>query len=201
MRKIFLFVLFLLAGSSLAQEVKDLRILHWNDFHSRNMPYEVSRKKDGETTRYFVGGAAGLYGYIKQNMNSNAIKLHGGDEYQGTPISSITNGFSQIQLLNVIKPDYMVLGNHDFDYGYWMLDSALNIAQFNTLGGNVLRENTNKPYASLTGFKVVNDIKIGFLGLSPEELPTLPLPNNLAGLRILNTDSVLTEGIAALKSF
>ncbi len=201
MRKIFLFVFFLFAGNSLAQEVRDLRILHWNDFHSRNMPYEVQKKKDGETTRYYVGGAAGLFGYIKQNMNSNTIKLHGGDEYQGTPISSITNGFSQIQFLNVIKPDYMVLGNHDFDYGYWMLDSAINIAQFNTLGGNVLRENINKPYASLTGFKVVNDIKIGFLGLSPEELPTLTLPKNIQGLRILNTDSVLTEGISALKSF
>jgi 2',3'-cyclic-nucleotide 2'-phosphodiesterase (5'-nucleotidase family) len=47
----------------------------------------------------------------------NVLVLNAGDDFQGTPVSSLTKGRSQIELINIINPDAMTLGNHEFDYG------------------------------------------------------------------------------------
>ena len=46
-----------------SQNIKEVTILHWNDFHSFNLPYRVT-KKDTDST-YYVGGTGSMMAYLK----------------------------------------------------------------------------------------------------------------------------------------
>ena len=73
MRRILISLLVLLSFSCAAQKetVSDhtavLTILHWNDFHAQNVPWEVRADTSvpGDTAR-MVGGSANLLGYINR---------------------------------------------------------------------------------------------------------------------------------------
>jgi 5'-nucleotidase len=180
---------------------KELRILHWNDMHARNMPYKISKKdkESGEKSYYYIGGISGMLGYINLNKNDNTILLDGGDCYQGSPISTITRGFSQIEILNMIMPDAFVLGNHEFDYGQYTLDSALMTAEFDYLSANVFFKPKNTTFGKPFIIEYRNGIKVGIIGITAPELETLILPGNISEVIMLNTDSVITTGIDELK--
>jgi 2',3'-cyclic-nucleotide 2'-phosphodiesterase (5'-nucleotidase family) len=163
------------------------------------MPYEITKKIDGEEVEYYIGGTAGMLGYLNKYRDSTSLVVNGGDDYQGTPISSITKGFSQIHLLNFYNVDAFVLGNHEFDYGQYLLDSALKGANFDYLSANVFFEAKNttmgKPYV----VKEINGIKIGIIGLTAFELPELVLPSTISEIIMLDQDSVVASGILSLK--
>ncbi len=180
---------------------KELRILHWNDMHARNMPYKVSKKdkETGEKYYYYIGGISDMLGYINLNKNYNTILLDGGDCYQGTPISSITRGFSQIEILNMFNLDAFVIGNHEFDYGQYSLDSALMLAEFDYLSANVFFKPRNSTFGKPFKIENINGIKIGIIGITALDLETLVVPKNISEVIMLNTDSVITSGISELK--
>jgi 2',3'-cyclic-nucleotide 2'-phosphodiesterase (5'-nucleotidase family) len=127
-------------------ESAHLRILHWNDFHAHNIPYEVTVTDStaGTKVAYKVGGAGNFLGYLKQfgKGRSDVAVLNAGDNFQGTPISSLTFGRSQVELLNIINPDAMVLGNHEFDYGLQHLRDDMSIASFPILAANLFDSTT-----------------------------------------------------------
>ena len=204
MKKIFylLIVISLSFNFVYAQDgnVKEVTILHWNDFHARNMPYSITKKDStGENKKIFVGGTASLLGYVNKYRDNKSLLLNGGDEYQGTPISSITKGFSQIQLLDLFNIDAFVLGNHDFDYGMYTLDSALKLANYKYLSANLYYKDKKRTFGKPFIIKEINGVKIGIIGVSPIELMTLTVPKNVDGIQLLNTDSVITADANELK--
>lgn len=202
MSKKILFVLLFISSVCFSQEssdpnIKDVTILHWNDFHSRNLPYRVT-KKDTDST-YYVGGAGSMLGYLNKYRTPNSLILNGGDDFQGTPISSLTRGKSQIELLNLYGLDAFVVGNHEFDYGELHLDSVLHEANFDVLSANVylksLQRTIGKPWVT----KTVNGVKFGIIGLTALDLMTLTVPKNVTDVQMLNTDSLINEGIKFCK--
>ena len=193
--------LILFSGYALAQEnIKELTILHWNDFHARNVPYQVSKKKDGQTTTYFIGGTGSMLGYLNKFRDDKSLVLHGGDDYQGSPISSITKGNSQVELLKLYNLDAFIVGNHEFDYGSTELETGLQQANFDVLSANLLIQNENRTFGKSYTIKEKNGIKIGIIGVSPEDLKSLTLPKNVANITVLNTDSVIAANLKVLKS-
>jgi 5'-nucleotidase/UDP-sugar diphosphatase len=203
MRKFIIISLLLtFFSTSYSQDnIKDVTILHWNDFHAHNLP-EKRQKKDstGGTISYFYGGTSDMLGYVNKFRNSNTLVLNAGDDFQGTPISSITKGKSQIELLNLYNLDAFVLGNHEFDYGQYALDSALQLAKFDYLSANVYFE----PKASTLGksyvIRDVNGVKTGIIGITLPELYEVTLPKNVDRVTMLNTDSVIQANIDMLKA-
>jgi len=187
--------------NSKSKNVKNLRILHWNDFHARNLPYRVSKKDSvtGASTSYFIGGTSNMLGYVNKYRNKKSLLLNGGDDFQGSPISSITRGNSQIELLNLYGLDAFVIGNHEFDYGQYSLDSALSKATFEYLSANVFDKSKNSTFGKPYLIKKINGIKCGILGITALDLMTLTVPKNVADIRMLNTDSVIAAGIKYFK--
>jgi 5'-nucleotidase/UDP-sugar diphosphatase len=180
-----------------------LTILHWNDLHSQNVPFKVVvrdsiHKRD---SAYYVGGVATLLGYINQLRASrrNLAVVDAGDDFQGTPISTITKGRSQIELLNTIKPDAMILGNHEFDYGLKNLEEDLSLARFPILNANIFDERSGKNFQDPYLVKTFGDVKVGIIGLIMPDLPILTMRENIKGLRILNDVQVVRKYIAELK--
>jgi 2',3'-cyclic-nucleotide 2'-phosphodiesterase (5'-nucleotidase family) len=180
---------------STSPNIKEITIFHWNDLHSKDVPYQI-KKKD---TTYLVGGTANMLGYLKKYRNENSLVLNAGDDFQGSPISTFTRGKSQIELMNLYGLDAFEIGNHEFDYGIEALDSALNLSGFEYLAANINIDNNKlamrKPFIT----KSVNGVKIGIIGLAPNDLLELIVRDNAKGLTVLNTDSIITVYVKKLK--
>lgn len=201
---IIIFTLFFLVAEGYSQSYKsnisDMTILYWNDFHARNTPYKVTKKDStGNTVTYYIGGTSNMLGYIKKFRDKKTLLLNGGDDFQGSPISSITRGKSQINLLNLYNLNAFVLGNHEFDYGQYSLDSALLNVKFNYLSSNLYFKSRNRTFGKSYIIKKINKIKTGIIGVTTPGLMTLTVPKNVSDITILNTDSVIAVNIKKLK--
>ncbi len=202
MRIILILLTALFACGTYAQDLKEVTILHWNDFHARNQPYKVSKKDSvtGEQIYYWVGGVGSMIGYLNKYRTPNSLVLNAGDDFQGTPISNFTRGRSQIEIMNSYRIDAFVLGNHEFDYSQYSLDSALALAKFDYLSSNVYMRSQNKLMGKPYVIKEINGVKFGVIGLTLPDLFETSLPANVTDLAMLNVDSVLTVNINEVKS-
>ncbi len=134
------FIIFLLIYSTACSTQHRIKFIHWNDVHAENEPFVV--REGARTVR--VGGFAYDKSVI-DSLRSSAIKagetpflLDAGDEFQGTIISTLTKGRSQYELLNLLHPDAVTLGNHEFDYGWVNLQRLLSdIVRFPIVNANV----------------------------------------------------------------
>jgi len=182
-RHVFRVLFFLFAIPLCAQE--PLTILHWNDFHSFNQPYETIGQ---DSLIVKMGGYAILSGYINELKKQIApvALVHAGDDFQGTPISTITKGLSQIRILNIIKPDVFTLGNHEFDYGKENLEQLLKFARFPIISANCFDKQSGKLFLSPYCMKQYGNLKVGFIGLLTPELNQLTLSENIKDLKILD---------------
>jgi 2',3'-cyclic-nucleotide 2'-phosphodiesterase (5'-nucleotidase family) len=202
MRIILILLTAIFAFNTYAQDLKEVTILHWNDFHARNQPYKVSKKDSvtGEPVYYWVGGVGSMTGYLNKYRTPNSLVLNAGDDFQGTPISNFTRGRSQIEIMNSYNIDAFVLGNHEFDYSQYSLDSALALAKFDYLSSNVYMQSQNKLMGKPYVIKEINGVKFGIIGLTLPDLFETSLPANVTDLVMLNVDSVLTFNINEVKS-
>ncbi|MGA2668718.1 MAG: bifunctional UDP-sugar hydrolase/5'-nucleotidase [Ignavibacteria bacterium] len=203
MKKIILTLLILSISFTLYSQdnIKEVTILHWNDLHARNLPYKISKKDSatGKSIYYYVGGTSSILGYLNKFRNKSSLVLNAGDDFQGTPISTLTRGRSQIELLNLFGLDAFVLGNHEFDYGQYALDSALQLAKFDYLSANIFYEPKHSTFGKSYVIKNINGVMIGIIGITEPDLPKGTLPKNINEVIMLNTDSIITVNIGELK--
>ena len=203
-----LIILWLIPGCATVapprEDTAPLTILHWNDFHAHNVPYEVAGTDSatGKQKKYTVGGSANLLGYLNHfgRGNKNVAVLFAGDDFQGPPVSGVTKGMSQIELMNIIHPDATTLGNHEFDYGVANLRQRMEHADYPILVANVFDSTRGATLAQPAMVKEFANVKVGLIGLLPPDLPILTAKSTLAGMRMLDVDSVLDVHIRRLKN-
>jgi len=178
-----------------AANVPTAVILHWNDFHSSNIPYKPGRAD------YYVGGYANLAGYIDslRNLYPAAIVLNAGDDFQGSPVSNLTHGLSQILILNKILPSGFTIGNHEFDYGINNLKEVLSRANFPVISANLYDSTKSdlfvKPYTIVRS----GPLKIAVIGVITADMRTLALPQNIKGLGILDPVTQIRKYVAEVE--
>ena len=184
---IFAFLIFCLSTSLFSQDIRELRILHWNDFHSSNIPFKVSKKEVNELkdSTGMVGGSAYLKSYINKFKDTKTLLLNAGDDFQGSPASTVTKGMAQIELLNLLMPDAMTLGNHEFDYSSDTLFSFLKEAKFKIINANLINKETRKTFYDPYVIFERNGIKVAVIGIITRDLSTLTLKENIKDITIL----------------
>ncbi|MEX2285240.1 MAG: 5'-nucleotidase C-terminal domain-containing protein, partial [Gemmatimonadota bacterium] len=163
-------------------QMKRVRIIGQNDFHGRLQP-EVYSWSNGKP----IGGAAVLYSYYKHEraaFDGPTITLDGGDVMQGTPISNLTEGRSTVEFFNRNGVDVAAIGNHDFDWGLSVLQPRMQQARFAWLGANIYTAgaNAHPSWARGTVMLERGGVKVGVIGLSTEETPSVTKADNVKGL-------------------
>ena len=148
-----------------------------------------------QTLSYAVGGTAALLGYIRRvkTTSDNVALFNAGDDFQGTPISTLTSGRSQIELMNLIAPDAVTLGNHEFDYGMDSLIANLARANYPIVCANVVNTATNSTLGIPFLTKSFGMVKVGIVGVTPPDLELLTMKNNLNGFRVRDVDRKSTR--------
>lgn len=185
-----------------AQRTVELTILHYNDFHAQNVPTTMNiRTDDGSRERVAVGGSAALKAWVDRERASapNAVLLHAGDDFQGTPISSITKGRSQFELLELMQPDAMTLGNHEFDYGADNLRRLLPTVTFPIVSANLWDKSAGAPFVPRYRILRRDGMSVGVIGLAPPDLTELSLRENVRDLDVLDPAMAVRQTMRELE--
>jgi len=127
---------------------EDIIILHMNDIHAdiNNFPK--------------------IAAYINKlrETNPNVFLLSAGDLFSGNPVVDQYEkpGYPMIDLMNQLKFDVSVIGNHEFDYGQEILNNRIDQANFPFICANIDAANAilNQPDPYITletslGFPIV----------------------------------------------
>lgn len=191
-----LFMLILVGCSS---SEADITLLHWNDFHSHNITWVPTNYNDDD---HAVGGYALLDAYLDslQGVYPSALRVHAGDDFQGSPICAITKGASQIEILNAVKPDFFTIGNHEFDYSWKHLDSLrMNEAKFMMYAANILDAETGESITPEFRIFKRNGYKFALIGVTHPNMDGLTLPENLEGIVVADPAETVQQVIDKLK--
>ena len=115
------------------EESNKITILHTNDTHGR---LKADSKVIGIDTVAAI-----------KNNTKNSILVDAGDTIHGLPFVTLSKGKDAVDLLNAAGYEYIVPGNHDFNYGYSRLMELFKNSVKLKSGENKLRllaSNINK---------------------------------------------------------
>ena len=161
---IFVMLLLISAASSLYAQ-KQITVLHTSDTHSRIEPIDVNVNDPYAG----MGGYLRRVAMIKQlrEENPGLLLFDCGDFSQGTPYYNMFKGDVEIRMMNLMKYDAVLIGNHEFDFGMENLARLCREADFPIISSNYNVEFTVlnglvKPYVTFER----EGVKIGVLGIS-----------------------------------
>jgi 5'-nucleotidase/UDP-sugar diphosphatase len=182
--------LFLQVGASAYGETTEIRILHLNDFHGFAEPYQPLGSNE------LLGGIAYLVSEVNRlRQEKPALLLAAGDMIQGNNWANLFQGESVIELMNLMRFDAAVVGNHEFDFGQNVLKRRISEAAFPILGANVEGLEGLKGYT----IKELEGIKIAIIGVVTEDTPVSTSAKNVAGLQFLSPISTAEKCVKELK--
>jgi len=146
------------------ERYKNLTLLHSNDLHGDFLVQEIDKKS--------VGGLSMLSGYVDKVRaeEENVLYCISGDMVQGSIIDTEFKGISTIDLMNLLGPDVVGLGNHEVDYGLTHLLFLERCAKFPIVNANIFIKH---PYTRLFNpyvFLNVGGIKMMFIGIVTEDI-------------------------------
>lgn len=167
-----------------------ITILHTNDTHGR-----------------FVGdnkviGMDKLATIKKETPNS--VLVDAGDTIHGLPFVTLSKGQDAVDIMDAVGYEFMVPGNHDFNYGYErLLELTKNLElKPGTQKMRVLSSNVKKNGQSVftpSYIKEINGVKVGFFGISSQETTYKTNPNNVKGLDFNNPIDSAREEVSKLQ--
>lgn len=161
----------------------DLTFLYWSDFHAQNLP--TADSLEGQLIE--IGGFGNLAGIINDIKlhNPRVIVVNAGDEFTGSPVSTLTRGESQIRLLNLISLDAFLPGPHEFDYGWKSLLEVTSGARFPIALANVVVREAGTtlfpPYKILQ----IDSVRVGMAGIISEVFKESVIRSGVVGLDVL----------------
>ena len=82
-----------------------------------------------------------------------------------------------MSVMNYIGYDAMAVGNHEYEFGWEVLNKARGEAQFPWLSANTYKKGNDETYFQPFVIKQVNGIRIGIIGLTTPGMPSLDDPD------------------------
>jgi 2',3'-cyclic-nucleotide 2'-phosphodiesterase (5'-nucleotidase family) len=174
-----------------------LSIVGTNDLHGGIVP------RDGR------GGLALLGGYVKNLRAARArdggavLLVDGGDMFQGTLESNLTEGASVVAAYNALGYAAATVGNHEFDFGpvgerptpvmptddpRGALKARAAEARFPFLAANLIDDATGRPVAWRNVKPAVTvdaaGMKVGIVGVMTSEALSATISANVRGLKV-----------------
>ncbi|MFL0268523.1 bifunctional metallophosphatase/5'-nucleotidase [Candidatus Clostridium radicumherbarum] len=168
------------------KEIIKLTILETSDIHGSIFPinYGTNEKCDA--------GLAKISTLIKQErlINPFTMLIDNGDLLQGTPITYHYARIDSrdinpaIKVLNYLNYDAAVIGNHEFNYGKEILESAMKDSSFPWLSSNTVFKVNKQPYSGKRYIikEFSNGLKVAIIGLTTKYIPNWENPINIEGI-------------------
>ena len=155
--------------------IKKLTILHSNDLHGDFLAEEIDTQ--------LIGGVSMLSGYVNQvrREEQNAIYCIAGDMFRGSVIDSEFRGISTIEIMNMLAPDVVTIGNHEIDYGIAHLLFLEKCAKFPIINANLHITTNNARLFKSHQIIEIDGMKILFIGILTETVLSMARKEALVG--------------------
>lgn len=146
------------------KNIRHLTLLHSNDLHG-----DFLAEPMGDT---FVGGISMLSGYIRhvRRTEENVLYSISGDIFRGSVIDTEYLGVSTIEMLNLLSPDVVTIGNHEIDYGIAHLLFIEKCAEFPIINANLYIKMNGKRLFTPCRIAETGGMRVLFLGLITEDV-------------------------------
>lgn len=168
------------------KNLKKLVLLHSNDMHGDFLAEDVDNK--------LVGGVSLLSGYINKVRaeEPNTLYCIAGDMFRGSIIDSEYQGLSTIEIMNMLSPDIVTLGNHETDYGITHLLFLEKCAKFPIVNANLYISTNHAHLFNPYRIIEVDGMKILFIGILTEEVMAQTKHDGLVGT-FVNVEDAAAE--------
>ena len=126
--------------------------------------------------------------------NIRPLLIHAGDAYSPSLLSGLDKGKSTVDMLNAIGVDYMVLGNHEWDFGPEITRERVWQSNFTVLASNVIdKEGLPVDGTVRTVMEVVGQFRVGIMGLVTPNTKDVSSPETDQFLPIMDTAKELAK--------
>ena len=155
-------------STAMAQEV-NIKILGTSDIHGRVVPWSYGADVEDKSGSY-----AQIATYVKdvRKNNKNVVLVDVGDAIQDNQVDVFAKDKKYYKdhpipkVLNEMKYDIFVLGNHEFNFGMKALDEILKDIKAKKLTANFYYKKNDKRYIDATTIIEKDGVKLGIIGLS-----------------------------------
>ena len=155
-------------STAMAQEV-NIKLLGTSDVHGRIVPWSYGADIEDKSGSY-----AQIATYVKdvRKNNKNVVLVEVGDAIQDNQIDVFAKDKKYYKdhpipkVLNEMKYDVFVLGNHEFNFGMEALDEILKDIKAKKLTANFYYKKNDKRYIDATTIIEKDGVKLGIIGLS-----------------------------------
>ncbi|MBQ6454686.1 MAG: bifunctional metallophosphatase/5'-nucleotidase [Eggerthellaceae bacterium] len=165
------------------KNLKKLTLLHSNDMHGDFLEEDINGT--------LIGGVSMLSGYIDKcrREEENVLYCVAGDMFRGSVIDSEFLGLSTIEIMNMLAPDVVTLGNHETDYGLAHLLFIEKCANFPIINANLHITTNNVRLFKPHLIKEIDGMKVLFIGILTEEVIGQTKKDGLIGTMISVEDA------------
>ncbi len=198
-KTIAMLLVLLMTGSAMAQNDKQIVILHSNDTHSCIYPLNVNL---ADTALAGRGGYLRRAAFVEQQRKQypNLLLIDSGDFSQGSPYYTLNKGEVEVGLMNIMHYDAATIGNHEFDFGLENMARIFRMANFPILCSNydftgTPVEGTVKPWTIIKR----DGVKIGLFALDPKLIGLVDTAK-CQGVKYLDPVAKANEMAALLKA-
>lgn len=177
-------------------KTREVVLLYTNDFESAYDPIQAFWRDDLE----FVGGVAELASLIESERAKAELSflLDAGDIFTGT-LAKLTHGELPFELMITMGYDAMCIGNHEFEYGWWVLRDAMHRAPFPVLAANLFYEGTDIPFVQPSTIIERDGFRLGVVGVFGTDAATALFPPHLAGIEVRDPVVAAQREVARLR--
>jgi 2',3'-cyclic-nucleotide 2'-phosphodiesterase (5'-nucleotidase family) len=171
--------------------LRELTVLNISDWHAQLTPLAEAADNltaPGTTNPAFaIGGSAFLkrwFDVYRREARDGSLTLTGGDSFGGAtpPISNAFGDKPTPPIMNMMGVDAEAVGNHSFDRGeQYLRKELIPLADFPVLSANVVHGVTGltPPEWSPSRTYAFGDVKLGVVGFTTQETPSLLFPGRL----------------------
>ncbi|WP_150538273.1 bifunctional metallophosphatase/5'-nucleotidase [Actinobacillus vicugnae] len=169
MKKVLGTLLALSAVSVAVAKEVNIKFLGTSDVHGRIVPWSYGADVEDKSGSY-----AQIATYVKdvRQNNKNVVLVDIGDAIQDNQVEVFAKTEKYYKdnpvpkVLNEMKYDYFILGNHEFNFGMTALDEILKDINAKVLTANFYYKKDGKRYVAATDIIEKDGVKLGLIGLT-----------------------------------